>query len=159
MKQYKHMADSGKQAIRLNYSIWFGILVVISIALYIVNKWWLSWVADKVSITILIILLVSSIIILIYGVVLVPIIYYKIFKYKIDNHTVTIKKGIWFKKRYTIPLFRIQNVDTHRGLIMRKYNLATLTLSTAGGNKAIKLIDMHEADSIKEMIKQQSNKN
>ena len=42
---------------------------------------------------------------------------------------------------------------------MRKYNLATLTLSTAGGNKEIKLIDIQEADKIKAMIKQQHNMN
>ncbi|MEB6238601.1 PH domain-containing protein [Staphylococcus gallinarum] len=159
MNQYKHMAEASKQAIRLNFGIWFCIFIVISIALFIVNKWWLSWVTVKVSIIILVFMLIISVLFFIYGVVFLPLIYYKIFEYKIDNETVTIKKGLWFRKRYAIPLFRIQNVDTHRGMIMRKYNLATLTLSTAGGNKEIKLIDIQEADKIKAMIKQQHNMN
>ncbi len=40
-----------------------------------------------------------------------------------------------------VPLFRIQNVDTHEGLLMRKYKLANLILSTAAGNINIKFIN------------------
>ena len=37
---------------------------------------------------------------------------------------------------------------------MRKYQLATLTLSTAGGNSEIELIDRDEAQKLKTLIKQ-----
>ena len=36
---------------------------------------------------------------------------------------------------------------------MRKYNLASLTLSTAGGNTEIKLIDKNKANTLKQEIK------
>ena len=60
---------------------------------------------------------------------------------------------MWFVNVVNIPLFRIQNVDTREGIIMRKYNLASLTLSTAGGNTEIKLIDKNKANALKQEIK------
>ena len=53
-----------------------------------------------------------------------------------------------------MPLFRIQNVDTHEGILMRKYQLASLTLSTAGGNTEIKLVNKEVAAQLKQTIKQ-----
>ncbi|RIP14214.1 hypothetical protein BUZ14_17145, partial [Staphylococcus gallinarum] len=44
--------------------------------------------------------------------------------------------------------------DTHEGILMRKYQLASLTLSTAGGNTEIKLVNKEVAAKLKQTIKQ-----
>jgi membrane protein YdbS with pleckstrin-like domain len=50
-------------------------------------------------------------------------------------------------------LFRIQNVEIQEGIIMRKYNLANVNLSTAGGNTEVILISKQEANIIKQFIR------
>ncbi|MDN6067362.1 MAG: PH domain-containing protein, partial [Staphylococcus equorum] len=78
---------------------------------------------------------------------------YQIFRYKLGENEITVRNGLWFVSVINIPLFRIQNVDTHEGILMRKYKLASLTLSTAGGNTEIKLIDKDIAATLKYKIK------
>ncbi|MCG7340039.1 PH domain-containing protein [Staphylococcus sp. ACRSN] len=156
MEEYKQMATRGKKAIRLNYCLWFCAYIIISIAIFVMNKLWLNWLHESTNLYLLIILISLSVLYLLYGVILLPMLYFKLFKYKIDKHEVVIIKGIWSIKKITLPLFRIQNVDTHRGMLMRKYNLSTITLSTAGGNERIKLIDDMEAENIKKRIKYQT---
>ncbi|PTI17419.1 hypothetical protein BU082_12430, partial [Staphylococcus warneri] len=56
-----------------------------------------------------------------------------------------------------IPFFRIQNIDISEGFIMRKYQLATVTLSTAGGNSELLLINKEKAEEIKHLIKERRN--
>ncbi|MDU1613587.1 MAG: PH domain-containing protein, partial [Staphylococcus epidermidis] len=58
---------------------------------------------------------------------------------------------------HVIPYFRIQNIDIVEGFIMRKFQLASLSLSTAGGNSEIALIDIQEAQRLKKQIKQQKS--
>ncbi|PTI80908.1 hypothetical protein BU098_12575, partial [Staphylococcus xylosus] len=75
----------------------------------------------------------------------------------IDDHVVTVRNGLWFVSVMKVPLFRIQNVDTHEGILMRKYKLANLTLSTAGGNINIKFINKTTATNLKQQIKSVNN--
>ena len=51
-----------------------------------------------------------------------------------------------------IPFYRIQNIEVIEGFIMRKYKLAHLHLSTAGGECNIELIAKKEAIYLKQMI-------
>lgn len=83
-----------------------------------------------------------------------PIFRYKNFRYAIEEDEVHVRRGIIFIKTNIIPYFRIQNIDINEGFIMRRYQLATLTLSTAGGNSEIELIDKNEAQKLKLLIKQ-----
>ena len=82
-----------------------------------------------------------------------PIFRYKNFRYAIEEDEVHVRRGIIFIKTNIIPYFRIQNIDINEGFIMRRYQLATLTLSTAGGNSEIELIDKNEAQKLKLLIK------
>ncbi|PTF39874.1 hypothetical protein BUY29_10950, partial [Staphylococcus cohnii] len=97
--------------------------------------------------------IIIAFIVIIIGGMIRPIYKYKIFRYKLENQEITVRNGLWFINVVKIPLFRIQNVDTHEGILMRKYNLASLTLSTAGGNTEIKLIDKNKANTLKQEIK------
>ena len=103
------------------------------------------------------ILIIGAVIILLHIIVelvIIPKYRYKIFKYNLEDHTITVRNGLWFVKVVKMPLFRIQNVDTHEGILMRKYQLASLTLSTAGGNTEIKLVNKEVAAKLKQTIKQ-----
>ena len=55
-------------------------------------------------------------------------------------------------------MFRIQNVEIQEGIIMRKYNLANVNLSTAGGNTEVILISKQEVNIIKQFIRDNKQK-
>ncbi|MBM0846149.1 hypothetical protein D0420_12690 [Staphylococcus saprophyticus] len=154
MSNYQYMHASGKTVMRIAASIVTVILCVLLVAFYLVNHLWLEWFAQE---TMKWILIIGAVIILLYIIVelvIIPKYRYKIFKYNLEDHTITVRNGLWFVKVVKMPLFRIQNVDTHEGILMRKYQLASLTLSTAGGNTEIKLVNKEVAAKLKQTIKQ-----
>ena len=147
------MDRSGKTVMRLSAYIMTTIFVLILAAIYIVNTMWLEWLNSNTMIWVLIIGVIIIVIQLLLGAILIPMYQYQIFRYKLDENEIIVRNGLWFVSVIKIPLFRIQNVDTHEGILMRKYNLASLTLSTAGGNTEIKLIDKDRAATLKYKIK------
>lgn len=76
--------------------------------------------------------------------------------YVLENKKIIVQEGMLFVSLKHIPLFRIQNIDITEGWIMRNWQLATLTLSTAGGNSDIILINRTTAQAIMDEIKQSS---
>ena len=82
---------------------------------------------------------------------------FKHLRYFLDDKEIHIREGIIFIDVHVIPYFRIQNIDIVEGFIMRKFQLASLSLSTAGGNSEIALIDIREAQRLKKQIKQQKS--
>ncbi len=153
MENYNNMHESGKTVMRLSATITVAILLIAFTIFNVVNYVWLEWI-DKEQMKWIIIIGVSiALVYLIISVIFIPIYSYKIFKYNIDDNVVTVRNGLWFVSVMKVPLFRIQNVDTHEGILMRKYKLANLTLSTAGGNISIKFINKTTATRLKQQIK------
>ncbi|WP_436855774.1 PH domain-containing protein [Staphylococcus caeli] len=153
MNNYRYMHTSGKTVMRISATITTVILCLILTAFYVVNALWLELLSNELQKWVIIISIVIILIYIVIGIFVIPTYKYKIFKYKLKNNEITVRSGLFFVKVVRIPLFRIQNVDTHEGLLMRKYKLANLTLSTAGGNTNIKLIDKEIAASLKNHIK------
>lgn len=61
--------------------------------------------------------------------------------YAVREHDITYKSGIIWHKRIVLPFNRIQHVETHQGVLQRKFELAKLQLFTAGGQRADMTID------------------
>jgi len=57
-------------------------------------------------------------------------------KYGLIEDVFYVQRGIWFKKRAAVAQNRIQHTDVSQGPIARRYNLATLTMHTAGMREA-----------------------
>lgn len=151
MSNYKYMNKKGLKAMRINALIWIAIITIAMVVFTIFNILKFHWLDNRS----LIIAIISIIVILgILFVLVLPIFRYKNFRYAIEEDEVHVRRGIIFIETNIIPYFRIQNIDINEGFIMRKYQLATLTLSTAGGNSEIELIDKHEAQKLKRLIKQ-----
>ncbi len=47
-----------------------------------------------------------------------------------------IRRGVWWRHRIAIPVARVQHVDVSQGPIQRMFDLATLTIHTAGTKNA-----------------------
>lgn len=153
MNDFKQMDIMGKKVMALRSIILSVIILAIFIVVLIVNTLWLDLLSTKVCLWIVIIGIVAIILNLIIGTIIIPRYQFLIFKYILTGEEIVVRKGLWFITTTKIPLFRIQNVDIQEGIIMRKYNLANVNLSTAGGNTEVILISKQEANIIKQFIR------
>ncbi len=70
---------------------------------------------------------------------------YFTYSFAIHNGQLLIKQGVFTKQHRTIPLDRIQNINTHRGVIHRMLGLVDLRIETAaGGNSEAALSALSE---------------
>lgn len=154
MKYYSYMNKDGLKVLRIAALSWIVLLIVALLICIILNVFKLQFV-DNYSIIIASIFIIVVLSVLFISVV--PFFRFKHFRYFLDDKEVHVRKGIIFINTQIIPYFRIQNIDINEGFIMRKYQLATLTLSAAGGNSEIILINKKEAHKLKTLIKQRKD--
>ena len=77
------------------------------------------------------------------------------------EHDMLYKSGLIFRKTIALPFNRIQHSEINQGPIERKFNLASLSIFTAGGNNsdlAIPGLLNEDAQEIKSFIIQKSAK-
>ncbi len=61
-----------------------------------------------------------------------PALHHKHLSYRVDAAGVRIKRGVVWRKIISIPNSRVQHTDVSQGPLQRRYNIATLTVHTAG---------------------------
>ena len=72
--------------------------------------------------------------------------------YQIDEHEVDLQSGIFIVTRTLVPIKRVQHVDTRQGPILRSYDLADVTISTAATTHRIPALDEETADQVRNKI-------
>ena len=85
-------------------------------------------------------------------VVIIPKIRMIYWGYEIKENEIDIQHGLIIIKRTLIPMARIQHVDTEHGPIMRKFELATLNIATAGTQHKIPALDFETARALRKKI-------
>ncbi len=69
--------------------------------------------------------------------------------YNMSNDRLRISRGYMFHSDTVVPLGRIQHIDVDQGPIQRQYDLATLSVHTAGShNDTVSLPGLLHADAI-----------
>lgn len=120
------------------------ILLAIAVTAYVLvpsRPWWA---------TVLLILLVGWAII---HVLAMPTIRYRVHSYEVTPAAVHTLVGWIGRETRIAPLNRIQTVDSNQGAIMRMFNLASLTITTASSHGAIS-IDCLEQDVARQLVAQ-----
>ena len=98
---------------------------------------------------------IASCVVVIYAylfVYLFPKIKWLRWRYEVRESEIELQHGLFIVKRTLIPMVRVQHVDTSQGPILRKYNLAGITVSTAATNHEIPALVMEEADELRSRI-------
>ncbi|NPC91599.1 PH domain-containing protein [Bacillus sp. WMMC1349] len=123
----------------------FVLLLVASglLTLVLIFKWPL-WIG---ILAIVIWLLLSFFIIFI-----IPNIRHKIWRYEVHEHEIDIQHGIFWVTRVIIPMVRVQHVDTAQGPLLRRYQLASVQISTAATTHSIPALNVEEADRLRDFI-------
>lgn len=83
---------------------------------------------------------------------LVPHLRWKHWRYEVREQEIEIQRGIFVIKSTLVPMVRVQHVDTEQGPLLRKYNLATVTISTAATVHGIPALDVEEAEEMRHAI-------
>lgn len=102
---------------------------------------WITWVA-------------AAIVVLqaFFSIYLFPKIRWERWRYEVREAEIELQHGLFIVNRTLIPMVRVQHVDTAEGPILRKYGLASITISTAATNHSIPALVTEEADELRNRI-------
>lgn len=84
--------------------------------------------------------------------------YYKSLEYIIDSDSVKMMKGVFWRKRSTVPYTKITNIDVTQGPVQRMFNIGTIHVQTAGaggmegGQAELTLLGIRDLDGLKDNI-------
>lgn len=73
-------------------------------------------------------------------------------RYEVREQEIELQHGLFIVKRTLVPMVRVQHVDTEQGPILRKYDLSSITISTAANNHTIPALITAEADELRGRI-------
>ena len=93
------------------------------------------------------------------GIVLliISILQFLFFKFKIENDHFILNQGVIFKKKASIPLERIQTVNFKQNLIHQLINITQVEIQTAGAKNvevSIKAISRQKAEALKKRLQE-----
>lgn len=83
---------------------------------------------------------------------LIPKIRWKRWRYEVNEHEIDLRYGIFLIRRTLVPVNRIQHVDTRQGPVLRSFNLADVTISTAATTHEIPALTEETADTVRDQI-------
>jgi len=83
---------------------------------------------------------------------LIPKLRYRRWRYEIFEQEIYIQHGILIVTRTIIPMIRVQHVDTSQGPILKRYQLATVSISTAATTHEIPALVDEDASSLRDRI-------
>lgn len=153
------MARDGKKVLFISGLIQTLLVVLVFAILIVAEYLWLHFLSKDALKWIIIIAIVLVLLVLIWTSLLNPWLKNKRHGYLLENQQILVQEGMIFISLKYIPLFRIQNIDINEGWLMRKWDLATLILSTAGGDSKIVLIHKATAQQIMYDIKYNNESN
>jgi uncharacterized protein len=84
--------------------------------------------------------------------------FYRSLEYIIDDDAVKMKKGVFWRKRVTVPYPKITNVDVTQGPVQRMFNIGSIHVQTAGAGSAqaaqaeLRLMGVMDLDGLKDTI-------
>lgn len=77
-----------------------------------------------------------------------PVIFYNHYRYRMDDDCIEVRRGVIFHSHVLVPVERVHQVEVSKGPILRKYNLAKVTVTTAGGTAAMEYLNDPVAEYI-----------
>ena len=77
-----------------------------------------------------------------------PSIFYKHYRYRMDEDCIEVRRGVIFHSHTLVPVERIHQVNVSKGPILRKFGLADVTITTAGGVATLQFLDEEIAEYI-----------
>ncbi|GAB3045359.1 PH domain-containing protein [Virgibacillus ainsalahensis] len=140
------IAQDAIKAWRITEAIFVGVLWVITIGLAIISGMFdfPSWIV----ITAVIISGLSTY----FFIFLFPKLRWRRWRYEVFDQEIYIQHGILIVSRTLVPMIRVQHVDTKQGPILKKFQLASVTISTAATTHEIPALLEEDASELRDRI-------
>lgn len=100
------------------------------------------------------ILTVLAVLLTVLEIVIIPTVRVRRWRYAVSETEIDLKRGVFVVERTLIPMVRVQHVDTVQGPFLRRYQLASVTIATAGGHHEIPALPVLVADELRDKIAQ-----
>ena len=85
-------------------------------------------------------------------VVVFPNILHRTWSYEVRDSEIEVQSGLFVVKRTIVPMVRVQHVDTEQGPILKRNNLANISISSAATTHTIPFLVSEEADALRARI-------
>lgn len=73
-------------------------------------------------------------------------------RYEVFEQEIYIQHGILIVSRTIVPMIRVQHVDTKQGPILKRFNLASVTISTAATTHEIPALLEEDASELRDRL-------
>ncbi|MBB6447671.1 PH domain-containing protein [Bacillus benzoevorans] len=122
----------------------FFLLIAGGIIVFTLIFDWLVWISAAA--------IILFILTVVFSVFIFPKLRWKRWRYEVREQEIELQHGMFIVTRTLVPMVRVQHVDTKQGPLLRKYNLASVTISTAATVHEIPALDNEEAEEMRVFI-------
>jgi membrane protein YdbS with pleckstrin-like domain len=78
-----------------------------------------------------------------------PALSYRYSSFLLDDQAIEIRIGVYWRRMIAVPRSRVQHIDVTQGPLQRSYELATLTIFTAGtANSSVSIAGLSHATAL-----------
>jgi len=84
--------------------------------------------------------------------------YYRSLEYILESDSIKAKRGVFWRRRVTVPYPKLTNVDVTQGPVQRMFDIGTIHIQTAGaggaqgGQAELRLVGIRDLEGLKETI-------
>ncbi|MBR6204833.1 MAG: PH domain-containing protein [Candidatus Methanomethylophilaceae archaeon] len=77
-----------------------------------------------------------------------PSIFYKHYRYRMDEDCIEVRRGVIVHSHTMVPVERVHQVNVRKGPVLRRFGLADVTITTAGGTVTLQYLEEDIAESV-----------
>ncbi|MFP7255751.1 PH domain-containing protein [Terribacillus goriensis] len=140
------IAGNAKKVWRINASLYMLLPVI---AAGVLTFFWNTWSIPDAIIYIAWAIIAAGLIFFIW---LLPALRWRRWRYEVFEQEIYIQSGIFIVTQTIVPMIRVQHVDTEQGPVLKKFGLATVSVSTAATTHNIPALALEEALELRDRI-------
>ena len=148
--EYKKLDKKAEMCMRINEIIWTAIMLVVILTLDYFFLYDFSKTAGLIAAAVLIILAVTA-------VIAVPKMRCERYKYVVNDEVIRVRAGLIWISETIIPMERLHKIEVSQGPVDRMFGLASIKVTTAGGDGTIKFLSEEETSQLAERLKSKIN--
>ena len=86
-----------------------------------------------------------------------PHVRYERYRYCIDEEAIRVRSGLFWVSESIVPIERLHKLEVSQGPVDRRFGLANVQVTTAGGDVSIQFLTIEKAEEIAETLKKKIN--
>lgn len=147
MSEYRTLNPKSMKSMRIKYLIGLFLFLIAAIVLFVIRDMEEYLIYGAIASAVLAVIMAVL-------AVLFPKIYFDHYRYYISEDRVDVRRGIIFLTHTVVPLERVHQVEVVSGPVNRLFDLADVSITTAGGVAKIEYLENDEAEKIADELNQ-----